>query len=417
MKQTPILSEDYTAVLLAFLTIFVAILGVNPNLPSLAWDSKTSLMNLFSSVHSLLNLAYLFLFGLVTVVLAFLLLRISIHMGTFVGYAFIFMIAIVSQIITGNTWVKNLGLEIVLFSLLIGLFISNVIGVSGRIKGIVQTELYVKIGLVLLGCGIVFNDILQAGAKGLIQSVAVVIVVWQFSFWLCRRFHLEDEFRAMLSSAVAICGVSAAIATAGAINGDSKKLSYVISLVLITAIPMMLFMPHIAKALHMPDAVAGAWLGGTIDTTGAVVAAGKVLGDDALKYATVVKFSQNVLLGLAAFIISMYWTYTKNTSQERPSLKTIWDRFPKFVLGFIAASLLFSFVLSPQAVADVKSGLKGVQTFWFALAFICIGLETRFIDIFKLDNGRPAFAFLIAQMFNILFTLMIAWIVFEYLPF
>jgi uncharacterized membrane protein YadS len=175
---------------------------------------------------------------------------------------------------------------------------------------------------------------------------------------------------------------------------------------------MMLFMPFIAKAAGMSPAVAGAWLGGTIDTTGAVVAAGKVLGDDALKYATVVKFSQNVLLGLAAFAISVYWAYTKNEKQERPSAKTIWDRFPKFVLGFIAASLLFSFFLSATMVSDVKSSLKGLQTFWFALAFICIGLETKFIDIFKLDNGRPAFAFLIAQLFNIIFTLAIAWLVF-----
>jgi uncharacterized membrane protein YadS len=216
----------------------------------------------------------------------------------------------------------------------------------------------------------------------------------------------------MLSSAVAICGVSAAIATAGAIKGDSKKLSYVISLVLITAIPMMLFMPYIAKASGMSDAVAGAWLGGTIDTTGAVVAAGKVLGEEALKYATVVKFSQNVLLGLAAFAISVYWAYTKNEKQERPSVKTIWDRFPKFVLGFIAASVFFSFILSPHTVAGVKSNLKEVQTFWFAIAFVSIGLETKFIDIFKLDNGRPAFAFLIAQLFNIFFTLVIAWLVF-----
>jgi uncharacterized membrane protein YadS len=86
--------------------------------------------------------------------------------------------------------------------------------------------------------------------------------------------------------------------------------------------------------------------------------------------------------------------------------------FPKFVLGFIAASLVFSFLLSPETVGDVKSALKGLQTFWFALAFVCIGLETKFVDIFSLDNGRPAYAFLIAQLFNILFTLGIAWLVF-----
>jgi uncharacterized membrane protein YadS len=242
----------------------------------------------------------------------------------------------------------------------------------------------------------------------------VVFAVWQFSFWICRIFKVEDELRAMLSSAVAICGVSAAIATAGAIKGDGKKLSYVISLVLITAIPMMIFMPYIAQALHLPDEVAGAWLGGTIDTTGAVVAAGKIMGEKALLFATVVKFSQNVLLGVAAFIISVYWAYTKNETQERPSASTIWKRFPKFVLGFIAASLIFSFVISAETATAVKGTLKELQTFWFAMAFICIGLETKFEDIFKLDGGRPAFAFLIAQLFNVIFTLAVAWIIFGF---
>src|SRR6185312_6412546 len=159
----------------------------------------------------------------------------------------------------------------------------------------------------------------------------------------------------MLSSAVSICGVSAAIATAGAIKGDSKKLSYVVSVVLITAIPMMIVMPYIAKYFGFPEAVTGAWLGGTIDTTGAVVASGTLVGEEALKISTIVKFSQNVLLGLAAFAISIYWTYTKKDAvvEGKPTLGTIWERFPKFVIGFIAASLLFSFFLNADTVAAV----------------------------------------------------------------
>ena len=115
---------------------------------------------------------------------------------------------------------------------------------------------------------------------------------------------------------------------------------------------MMVFMPYIAKAMNLPEEVTGAWLGGTIDTTGAVVAAGTLVGETALKYSTIVKFSQNVLLGLAAFAISLYWTYTQKapagTENVKPSAGLLWDRFPKFVLGFIAASLLFSFVLDPD---------------------------------------------------------------------
>jgi len=220
----------------------------------------------------------------------------------------------------------------------------------------------------------------------------------------------------MISSAVSICGVSAAIATAGAIKGDNKKLSYVISLVLITAIPMMIGMPYMAKWLGLSQEVTGAWLGGTIDTTGAVVASGTLVGEDALKISTIVKFSQNVLLGLAAFAISVYWTLNANKNKEQvenPGLKVIWERFPKFVLGFVGASLLFSFLLRPEQTAAVKESLKNVQTLWFVLAFTSIGLETKFSDLLKNENRKPLYAFLIAQFFNILITLVIAYFLFR----
>ena len=221
----------------------------------------------------------------------------------------------------------------------------------------------------------------------------------------------------MLSSAVSICGVSAAIATSGAIDGDSKKLSYVISLVLITAIPMMLLMPYAADYLGLSAQVTGAWLGGTIDTSGAVVAAGTLAGEEALKISTIVKFSQNVLLGVAAFAISVYWTYTKNDTetvkQAKPSASVIWERFPKFILGFMAASLLFSFALSVEAIDGVKGSLKSLQGLWFALAFTSIGLETRLADLLNADNRKPLYAFLIAQTFNIFITLAIAYLLFD----
>lgn len=408
----PILSEDWAAVACASICITLALLGIKPTLPSFSWEDATALKLVFDQ-KAITGLGFLFLLMGGVIMVGMLLRGEQMKVSHLLGYAAIFMITLFANLVTGNENVKNLGLEIVLFSLLIGLVISNFLGVPEWIKPMIQTEFYIKIGLVLLGCGIIFGDILQAGALGLLQSVAVVLVVWQFSFWLCKKFGIDDELRTMLSSAVAICGVSAAIATAGAIKGEGKKLSYVISLVLITAIPMMLLMPYAAKAMHLSDAVAGAWLGGTIDTTGAVVAAGTVLGEEALKYATVVKFSQNVLLGLAAFGISLYWTYTQNTQQEKPSARVLWERFPKFVLGFIVASLVFSFLLSPAMVSAVKSTLKGQQTFWFAIAFTCIGLETKFVDIFKLDNGRPAYAFLIAQLFNVLFTLIVTWLIFN----
>src|SRR5690606_38287233 len=231
-----------------------------------------------------------------------------------------------------------------------------------------------------------------------------------------KKMKVDNELTMMLSSAVSICGVSAAIATSGAIKGDPKKLSVVVSLVLITAVPMMIFMPWIAHQLGLSEEITGAWLGGTIDTTGAVVASGTLVGETALKISTIVKFSQNVLLGIAAFAISVYWSYTKKEveQEQKPTLKVIWERFPKFVLGFVIVSLVFSFLVAPDVTESIKPQLKNIQGFWFSLAFTCIGLETSFKDIFGKQNRKPLLAFLGAQGFNIIITLVIAYLLFGY---
>jgi uncharacterized membrane protein YadS len=179
---------------------------------------------------------------------------------------------------------------------------------------------------------------------------------------------------------------------------------------------MMLAMPYIAAYFHFPQAVTGAWLGGSIDTTGAVVASGTLVGAEALKISTIVKFSQNVLLGIAAFAISVYWTYAQKpagaAAVQKPTLGVIWERFPKFVIGFIAASLLFSFFINPAQAAAVKDGLKNMQGLWFALAFTSIGLETNLAELLGQSSRKPLYAFLIAQGFNIVVTLAVAWMLF-----
>jgi uncharacterized membrane protein YadS len=217
----------------------------------------------------------------------------------------------------------------------------------------------------------------------------------------------------MLATAVSICGVSAAIAACGAIQGDRRKLSYVTSLVLIVAVPMMIVMPWAVRALGIPDLVGGAWVGGTIDTSGAVVAAGELISEPAMNAAVIVKFSQNAMLGVAAFALSVWWTMRQGqTTGVRPSARVIWDRFPKFVLGFMVASIVFSFLLSGELVSGTASLIRGLRTWWFALAFVCIGLETRFVDIVGMEEGRPAAAFLLAQAINVVWTLLIAWLLF-----
>lgn len=413
-EKKPLIHEDWAVVLLGFLIIIFSLFIYVVPVPSLGWKDSSELVGRVLSPGNIVAILVQFIFVFAIGILAMILLSKPLR-SFIIVFPIIFLGAIAAMIITGNAFIKGLGLEAVIFSLTIGLVIGNTVNLPEWFRSILSAELFVKIGLVLLGTGVIFGDVLKAGGLGLIQALVVVISVWYFAFWVCRKFKLDQELSMMISSAVSICGVSAAIATAGAIKGDPKKLSYVISMVLITAIPMMIIMPVIAKAAGWSQEVTGAWLGGTIDTTGAVVASGTLVGDVALNISTIVKFSQNVLLGLAAFAISIYWTYSKSDDQknvEKPTIGLIWERFPKFVLGFVGASLLFSFLLKPALVAGVKDSLKSIQTLWFVLAFTSIGLETRFADLFKAQGQKPLYAFLIAQAFNIIITLVIALVLF-----
>lgn len=335
-----------------------------------------------------------------------------------VGAPAVFALAWFARFLAGNGLFVNWGIEYVIFALALGLLIGNTVGTPAWLKPAVQTEFFIKTGLVILGAGLLFMEVLQAGALGIVQAVLVVFVVWYACFWLCRRLRVDDEFAAMLSTAVSICGVSAAIAACGAIQGDKKKLSYVTSLVLIVAVPMMVVMPWIATSTGMNDLVAGAWLGGTLDTSASVVAAGALISEAAMKTGVIVKFSQNALIGVAAFALAIWWTLKAGKDQagkpgaDKPSAGVIWERFPKFVIGFVVASLVFSFLLPAGLVSGTKAALGEIRLWWFAMAFVCIGLETRLVQLATTDRGRPAAAFIGAQAFNVVWTLLLAWLLF-----
>jgi uncharacterized membrane protein YadS len=319
------------------------------------------------------------------------------------------------------TW----SLEYVVFALAIGLLINRAVSVPPWLREAVRTEYYIKTGLVVLGAGILADDIVRAGLLGVAQALVVVLSVWTFAYWLARRLRVDDEFAAMLASAVSICGVSAAIAACGAIQGDRRKLSYVTSIVLVVAMPMMMLMPWVARWAAMPDVVAGAWLGGTLDTSAAVVAGGELISDAARDAAVVVKLSQNALIGVAAFLLTVWWTLYRDPGSEQPAressprtrLAVIWERFPKFVFGFLMASIVFSWLISDTTVTGTRGTLTAIRTTLFAMAFVSIGLETSLGSLVTTGEGRPALAFLGAQAFNIVVTLVAAYVFFGGFPF
>ncbi|KLT71343.1 YeiH family protein [Flavobacterium sp. ABG] len=408
--------EDWTVVILGFLIIGISLFIFLPSVPVFKWSNLTDLQNDVFDFGNLQILLLQFLYFISIGTIGVFLVGKSVK-NFLIVFPLVYLLTFIALIIAGNSVLKGFNLEAVIFSLILGLSIGNFFKLPDWFRAALSTEVFVKIGLVLLGTSVIFSDILKAGSLGLFQALLVVLSVWYFAFWLCKKLKIDDELALMISSAVSICGVSAAIATSGAIKGDAKKLSYVISIVLVTAVPMMIFMPIIAKYFDFPEEVTGAWLGGSIDTSGAVAASGTLVGETALKISTIVKFSQNVLLGLAAFAISVYWTYNDNTLSatevSKPTLGVIWQRFPKFVIGFIGASLLFSFLIAPEIRNEVKDSLKNLQGIWFALAFTSIGLETNFKDLLSNTSKKPLYAFLIAQLFNIIITLLIAFLLFN----
>jgi uncharacterized membrane protein YadS len=426
---TPALTEDWWAVILGGAIIFAVILlngnGVAFHLPAYQWSG---LPELFGKVLSAGNLLRIIETGVVFLALASF--SIALSGGSIkrfaAGFAFLYLLVILSFIIAGNKAIAYYGLEYVVFALLIGLLLGNLTTLPAWLKEAVRSEFYIKTGLVILGSTILSSDLIKAGLPGIVQAIIVVTAVWFFSLWLSRRLKVDDEFGVILASAVSICGVSAAIVAAGAINGDKKKLSYVTTLVLLMAIPMLIIQPWIVKVLHIPEIVGGAWLGGTLDTTASVAAAGALVGPAAVKAGVIAKFSQNVFIGVTAFFIAIWWAYRKpkasgetgglkinvNVPTEKPGLKLVWERFPKFVLGFIGVSLIFSFLLSPATVKSIGPVLNSLRTVWFALAFISIGLEAKFADLVKIQGGRPAATFVGAQIFNIFWTLLWSYLLF-----
>lgn len=313
-----------------------------------------------------------------------------------------------SAVVVGKSFAK--ALEYPLWGAALGLLANLVLSffnLKERIKPAIRTELFLKIGLVLLGAGVNLSVVMSIGAKGIIQALIMISSVFTFTWVLGGKFGLSDKMRAVMSTAISVCGVSAAIAAAGSVLAKKQELAFVTALVIFTALPMMVLMPFLANLMGLPPDVAGAWIGGNIDTTAAVVGAGTIHGEQTANIAAVIKMTQNALIGVVAFALAFYFT-TKVEKGSKPSASVIWQRFPKFVLGFVLTSALAT--LGFFAPVDLIV-IKALQKWAFALAFVCIGLEVSLRD-FKSLNGKPTVVFLTATVFNTLLALAVGYVLF-----
>ncbi len=374
----------------------------------------------------LLGVFFAFFFGIPMVFMG-----IPIH-KFLIGFIFVFAITVVAWLFSSQATMKHYGIGYAFWAIFIGMLVSNTIGTPKWAMPAVQTEYYIKTGLVLLGAKILFEKIITIGTAGIFVAWVVTPTVWLITYWFGQKIIKMPSKRlnAVICSDMSVCGVSAAIAAASACRAKKEELTLAVGLSLVFTAIMMIVMPAVIKATFPVDKqmiLGGAWMGGTIDASGAVAAAGAFLGEKALYVAATIKMIQNVLIGVIAFFLALYFTTRVEVAETgaKVGLSEIWFRFPKFVLGFIAASVIFSLVYSSynaeagglgRAMVD-QGAIKGMSDlfrgWFFSLSFVSIGLATNFRELrHHFKGGKPLTLYVFGQSLNLVLTLLMAYIMF-----
>ncbi len=342
-----------------------------------------------------------------------------------VGFVGLFLFTVFALMMGGQMDMRYWGIGTEAWAIILGMLIANTVGTPNWIKPALQVEYYIKTGLVLLGAEILMDKIVAIGIPGLFVAwvVTPIVLITTFIFGQKVLKMPSKTLNITISADMSVCGTSAAIATAAACRAKKEELTLAVGISLLFTAIMMVLMPLAIKQLGLPAVLGGAWIGGTIDATGAVAAAGAFLGEKAMYVAATIKMIQNVLIGVTAFGVALYWvTKVDRVEGSTVGLMEIWHRFPKFVLGFLAASVICSYIsgglgtdmsqglLTAGTIKSLTSPLRG----WcFNLSFAAIGLATNFRELahyFK--GGKPAILYVCGQSFNLALTLTMAYIMF-----
>jgi len=319
---------------------------------------------------------------------------------------------------------SHYNLEPPLVALGLGLLISNTLGVPRWADAGLRVEFFVKTGIVLLGASLPLTLIAWAGPVAIVQAGVISLVTFGVIFFSGRALGLDRRLAAVLGTGGAVCGVSGAIAVAGAVGAKKEQVSVAISLVVLWAIVMVFALPLVSRALHLSTGVAGAWIGTSefADAAGLAAAqtyggyAGNVPGIAGSANAAVNAFTlmkvigRDVWIGVWAFVLSIVATTRWETIgvRGRANSGEIWRRFPKFVLGFLIASAIVTLVARGYDYAAYKktvlpglvAPLQAFRTWAFTFAFLSIGLTTRVREFVSIGS-RPFIAFTIGVVVNV----------------
>jgi uncharacterized integral membrane protein (TIGR00698 family) len=350
--------------------------------------------------------------------------------------SFLFLYIFSVAIFAFGQWdvANRYNLEPPLVALVLGLVISNLIGVPKAFEAGFRVEFYIKTGIVLLGATLPIELILWAGPIAILQASIVSIVTFLVIYWVGVGLGLDRRLAATLGAGGAVCGVSASIAIAGAVGAKKEDAPIAITLVIVWAIVMIFVLPFVAGALHLSAGVGGAWIGtsefadaagfAAAQTYGAVAAHGQLGGtqDQAVWAFTLMKVvGRDVWIGIWAFVLALIATtrWERTGVDGKPELGQIWWRFPKFVIGFVVASLIVTAATSGYSLADFNKAvnptlvapIKDLRTWAFIFCFLSIGLTTRFRGLAR-TGGKPFLAFTSGVAVNVVLGFVLSALVF-----
>lgn len=471
-EKTRGLSEDWLAFWIG-LVVFVLALGPLVGADVLGWAVKTSVWTDLSKALAPVSKAYAAWPGVAALVATYVFLLVitgigavalGASLGRFVlGFTVIFWLSYLCWILGHWAYIAvttpadlkkfNIGWSLrltgesgYLIALLVGLVIGNFFtGLARWLQEAVRPEFYIKTAIVILGGALGMKAAEQLGLataimfRGIAAIIEAYLIYWAVVYFVARKwFGFSREWAAPLASGISICGVSAAIATGAAIRARPVVPIMVSSLVVIFAMVELIILPFIAQTfLANEPMVAGAWMGLAVKTDGAAVASGAIT--EALIYAqaasqgivydkgwvlgvtTTVKIFIDIFIGIWAFLLAYIWTTRiEARAGERPQAREIWERFPKFVLGFL---ITFFLVLipglgaSPEVVKTIKGAMAEADVFrqaFFALTFFSIGVVSNFKKLWEEGIGRLAAVYVVALFGFVLWVgLLISWIFFQ----
>jgi uncharacterized integral membrane protein (TIGR00698 family) len=337
------------------------------------------------------------------------------------------VLACLALLLTGQQQVKHYHLEYPLWALAVGLLVGNLAGLPRWFAPALIGEFFIKTGLVVFGAEVLVTRLVALGPPGLMTAGIVTPIVLVTTYLLgVHVLRIPSRSLCMtLSADMSVCGVSAAIATGAACRAKKEEISLVIGISLLFTVIMMVAMPPVIRLAGIDPIVGGAWIGGTIDATGAVIAAGESIGKEAGEVAATVKMIQNSMIGFIAFAVAAYWAgwIERDPAGPRGTLAgEAWRRFPRFILGFLGASLLCSafHALGTEQALWVEGSTTGftakLRGWLFCTGFVCMGLQTNVRELAPvLASGRPVVLYVVGQALNLALTLAMASLTFGWL--